>query len=123
MDLLCFFLSRVCYAFICALLSPSGKGLTFWLSFVMSYCLSLSHWYPGSGVILGPDLCTLTYFDYLRQSMLNNMSHLSPPSLSIGNKDISEAINKQIIDVVHDCIYNQSNFGHSNDVNTFFNSL
>ena len=24
--------------------------------------LSLSHWYPGSGVVLIPDLCTLTYF-------------------------------------------------------------
>ena len=39
--------------FICALWSPSGKGQTFWLSFVVSYCeLSLSHWYPESGVIL-----------------------------------------------------------------------
>ena len=35
--------------FICALWSPAGKGLTFWLSFVS---LSLSHWYPGSGVVL-----------------------------------------------------------------------
>ena len=42
--------------FISALWSPAGKGLTFWLSFVMSNCevkLSLSHWYPGSGVVLG----------------------------------------------------------------------
>ena len=30
-----------------------GKGLTSWLSFVMStVSLSLSHWYPGSGVVL-----------------------------------------------------------------------
>ena len=28
-------------------------GLTFWLSFVVStVSLSLSHWYPGSGVVL-----------------------------------------------------------------------
>ena len=52
-----FFLSRVCYAFRvrlfkCALWSPVGKGLTSWLSFVVSYCVSLSHWYPGSGVVL-----------------------------------------------------------------------
>ena len=46
------FLSFV-YMFICALWSPAGKGLTFWLSFVVSsVSLSLSHWYPGSGVVL-----------------------------------------------------------------------
>ena len=28
--------------FICALWSPAGKGLTFWLSFVVSYCLFVS---------------------------------------------------------------------------------
>ena len=38
-----FFLSCVCYTFVrvcvyCALLSPAGKGLTSWLSFVMSNC-------------------------------------------------------------------------------------
>ena len=39
--------------FICALWSPAGKGLTSWLSFVVSIMsLSLSHWYPGSGVVL-----------------------------------------------------------------------
>ena len=39
--------------FICALWSPTGKGLTSWLSFVLpSVSLSLSHWYPGSGVVL-----------------------------------------------------------------------
>ena len=32
---------------------PAGKGLTSWLSFVVStVILSLSHWYPGSGVVL-----------------------------------------------------------------------
>ena len=39
--------------FICALWSPAGKGLTSWLSFAVSAVnLSLSHWYPGSGVVL-----------------------------------------------------------------------
>ena len=33
--------------------SPAGKGLTSWLSFVVSsVSLSLSHWYPGTGVVL-----------------------------------------------------------------------
>ena len=52
-----FVLTCVCYVcsrlFICALWSPAGKGLTSWLSFVVSsVSLSLSHWYPGSGVVL-----------------------------------------------------------------------
>ena len=39
--------------FICALGSPAGKGLTPWLSFVVSNCdLSISHWCPWSGVVL-----------------------------------------------------------------------
>ena len=34
-------------------LVPAGKGLTSWLSFVMYNCeFFLSHWYPGSGVVL-----------------------------------------------------------------------
>ena len=39
--------------FICVLWSSAGKGLTSWLSFVVSTVgLSLSYWYPGSGVVL-----------------------------------------------------------------------
>ena len=38
--------------FICALWSPSGKGLTSRLSFVVSVSFSPSHWYSGSGVVL-----------------------------------------------------------------------
>ena len=58
MDLLCFcsVLCLLCLCaclFICALWSPAGKGLTSWLSFVVSaVSLSLSHWYSGSGVVL-----------------------------------------------------------------------
>ena len=55
MDHLCYF----CLVLLCllcfrarllmdALWSPAGKGLTSWLSFMMSF----SHWYPGSGVVL-----------------------------------------------------------------------
>ena len=57
-DLICFcsVLCLLCLCarlFICALWSPAGKGLTSWLSFVVStVSLSLSHWYPGSGVVL-----------------------------------------------------------------------
>ena len=57
MDHLCYFyLVLLCFGaclFIDALWSPAVKGLTSWLSFVMFNCdLSLSHWYPGSGVVL-----------------------------------------------------------------------
>ena len=39
--------------FICALWALAGKGLTFWLSYVVStVSLSFSHWYPRSGVVL-----------------------------------------------------------------------
>ena len=38
--------------FIFALWSFAGKGLTSWLSFVVSNCKFVtSHWYPGSGVV------------------------------------------------------------------------
>ena len=55
MGLLCFcsFLCLLCLCarlFICALWSPAGKGLTsLWC---LTVTLSLSHWYPGSGVVL-----------------------------------------------------------------------
>ena len=57
MDLLCFsvlwLLCLFACLFKCALLSPAGKGLTSWLSFVaFNVNLSLSHWYPWSGVVL-----------------------------------------------------------------------
>ena len=42
-----------CVSVYMALWSPAGKGLTSWLSFVVStMSLSLSNWYPGSGVVL-----------------------------------------------------------------------
>ena len=52
-QLCCFFLVFV--MLLCdALWSPAGKGLTSWLSFVMSNVkLSLSHCNPESGVVLG----------------------------------------------------------------------
>ena len=30
----------------------AGKGPTSWLSFVVSKCKFVTHWYPGSGVLL-----------------------------------------------------------------------
>ena len=76
MFLFCLVFAMFCARlFICALWSPAGKGLTSWLSFVVSsVSLSLSHWYPGSGVVLVvsiPDLCTITYFYIWPKSMLS----------------------------------------------------
>ena len=56
-DLLCFYsiLCLLCLCvrlFICALWSPAGKGLTSWTFVVSTVSLSLSHWFPGSGVVL-----------------------------------------------------------------------
>ena len=57
MDHLCYFcLVLLCFhahLFVDALWSLAGKGMTSWLLFVMSnLTLSLSHWYPGSVVVL-----------------------------------------------------------------------
>ena len=61
MFLFCLVFAMFCARlFICALWSPAGKGLTSWLSFVVSsVSLSLSHWYL---IVSIPDLCTITYF-------------------------------------------------------------
>ena len=52
---------------ICALWSPDGKGLTSWLSFVVSNCefvtFPLVSWVRLWYLIVSiPDLCTLTYY-------------------------------------------------------------
>ena len=56
MDHLCYFcLVLICFharLFVEALWSPAGKRLTYWLSFMLIVTLSLSHWYPGSGMVL-----------------------------------------------------------------------
>ena len=67
MFLFCLVFAMFCARlFICALWSPAGKGLTSWLSFVVS-SVSLSLpigilgqvWYL---IVSIPDLCTITYF-------------------------------------------------------------
>ena len=67
-----FFLSCVRYAFVHVCLyvpcgrSPAGKGLTSWLSFVMSNCEFVTIGILGQVyhlIVLIPDLCTLTYFE------------------------------------------------------------
>ena len=54
--------------FIAAFWSPAGKGLTFWLMFVLSNCDFVTFpcgilgqvWYL---IVLIPDLCRLSYYD------------------------------------------------------------
>ena len=85
MDLLCFrsvlcLLYLCARLFICALWSPAGKGLTSWLSFVVS-AVSLSLpigilgqvWYL---IVSIPDLCTLTYFykQILSQMLISSIA-------------------------------------------------
>ena len=70
MDLLCFFClvfaMPLCASVYCVLWSPAGKGLTSWLSFVVSYCefviFPLVSWVRCGLIVSIPDLCTLTYF-------------------------------------------------------------
>ena len=69
MFLFCLVFAMFCARlFICASWSPAGKGLTSWLSFVVSsvsFSLSIGIlgqvWYL---IVSIPDLCNLTYFDY-----------------------------------------------------------
>ena len=70
MDLLCFFLYCVCYAFVCVCLYVPcghllGKG---WSLGSHLWCLAvgllLSHCYPGSGVVLDCIAPLLTYFSF-----------------------------------------------------------
>ena len=67
MFLFCLMLLCLCARlFICALWSPAGKWLTFWLSFVVFNCEFVTFpLYPGLVwylIVSTPDLCTLTYF-------------------------------------------------------------
>ena len=50
---ICLFVHLLCLCtrlFICALWSPARKGLT--LALICGVSSSLSHWYPGAGVVL-----------------------------------------------------------------------
>ena len=65
-----FLLSRL---FIAALWSPAGKGLTFWLLFLMFNLCFVT--FPcgilgqvGYLIVSIPDLCRLSYFNYLLQA-------------------------------------------------------
>ena len=48
--------------FICALWSHAGKGLTSWLSFVVSNCEFVTFPLVPYLIVSIHDLCTLTYF-------------------------------------------------------------
>ena len=61
----CYVFVHVCLYVLCGHLLGKGwpLGSRLWY---LTVSLSLSHWYPGSGVVLDsfkiPDLCNLTYF-------------------------------------------------------------
>ena len=79
MILFCLVFAMFCARlFICDLWSPAGKGLTSWLSFVVSsVSLSLSHWYPGSGVVLDCiDSWSLHHYLLLEETFIMIYMHL-----------------------------------------------
>ena len=76
MDHLCYFcLVLLCFharLFVDALWSPAGKGLTFWLSFVMSNCevvtfpmVSWVRTHVWCLIVSIPDICPLSYFIFV----------------------------------------------------------
>ena len=60
-SVLCLLCSYTCL-FICALWSPTGKGLTSWLSFVVCHFRIGILVQVKYLIVSIPDLCTLTYF-------------------------------------------------------------
>ena len=101
MDLLCFcsVLCLLCLCarlFICALWSPAEKGLTSWLSFVVS---AVSCQFPIG--ILGqvwylivsiPDLCSLTYFVLHVRLRCGSLSITTPVSLLANEFDVRSVL-------------------------------
>ena len=72
---LCLMFVMLLHLFVAALWSPAGKGLTFWLLFVMFDCIFVTFpcdrilgqaWYL---IVSFPDLCCLSYFEYLMNKL------------------------------------------------------
>ena len=64
---LCFVFVMLSYVFNAALWSPTGKGLTSWLSCVSSFVMLVTFPYGVLGrvwylIVSIPDLCLITYF-------------------------------------------------------------
>ena len=65
----------MCASVYCALLSPAGKGLTSWPTFVVSNCEFVTFsigilgqvWYL---IVSIPDLCILIYFESLTSTSI-----------------------------------------------------
>ena len=70
------------HLFICALWSPARKGLTSWLSFVVSSCefvaFPLVSWVTQVWFLIVsiPDLCTLTYFSHNEAHLKKNKAYM-----------------------------------------------
>ena len=70
------FVMRLCVSVYLCLVVNAGKGLTSWLSFVVSYCKFVTFpfgilgqvWYLIESI---PVLCTLTYFEILCKSSVS----------------------------------------------------
>ena len=92
-DLLCFFLSWVCYAFVpVCLFVPCGHllgrgwllGFRFWC---LTVRLSLSHWYLGSGVVLDciESWSLHTYLLFVQKDIMNESFFSDKKQLCIRN--------------------------------------
>ena len=65
---LCFVFIMLSCLFIAAMWSPAGKGLAFWLLFVMFNCVFVTYPYGILGqlwylIVSFPDICLLTYLN------------------------------------------------------------
>ena len=96
-DLLCFcsVLCLLCLCarlFICTLRSPAGKGLTSWLSFVVSNCEFVTFlgqvWFLIVSIL---DLCTLTYFQSKKKVIVKKNAQRTPTRLKSNESTVNNS--------------------------------
>ena len=90
MFLFCLVFAMFCARlFICALWSPAGKGLTSWLSFVVSTGILGQVWYL---IVSIPDLCTLTYLRNIDNPYFDQMvGQIYPTELQLNKANSSDS--------------------------------
>ena len=117
MDLLCFcsVLCLLCLCarlFICALWSPAGKGLTSWLSFVVSNCEFVTFLGRVRYLIVSiPDLCTLNYFSKFCSHKEKSLKLNQPfECLDIDPVQIRNVFERKTVIIFFVCLFDLSNF-------------
>ena len=95
----------------------SFKGLTFWLSFVVSNCEFVTvgqMWYL---IISIPDLCTLTYLEHQKEKEKANESTLKLPKFDMVSFSRDKLKRNEIWDSFESAIYKNKKLPKIENVN------